>query len=96
MNINWQEIKEKNPKALNKFGEFSEVNKYMVEHGIYINICYCDLEEFFDDIGIDLLELLIKIKNYCKKDEFPFHKKLAKEQAIYKAFEIFEEQLKDK
>ena len=69
-------------------------------------ICYCNIEKFFkdNDIEINIMKLYIDgeyVINIFTCDginnDFRKYKKddKAKEQAIYKAFEILEQQLKD-
>jgi hypothetical protein len=109
MNINWQEIKEKYPKAINILMEWIHKRNQDYTNKVIINfkeLCYCDLEKFFkdNDIEINIMKLYIDgeyVINIFTCDginnDFRKYKKddKAKEQAIYKAFEILEQQLKD-
>jgi hypothetical protein len=110
MNIDWEKIENKYLKGFEKllFYYFDkdypdeidqESKKYMID-----TIYYCDFEKFFEDNGIDLLELYINQKDIITKQHIWENRDIdknrikqeAKEQAIYKAFEILEERLNGK
>jgi len=72
----WQEIKEKYPKGWNLFKNFIRMENCLtklnnkLKVGVwfndkynYRNICYCDIEKFFDAQGIIILII------YCDYDE---------------------------
>ena len=121
MNIDWQKIEEKYPKALNKFCEYKNVlfckemdtnfaieSEFKQKDGFCLllpeEICYCDLEKFFDDNGIDFLELYVNQKDIITKQHIWENRDIdknrikqeTKEEAILKAFEILEERLNGK
>jgi hypothetical protein len=60
MNIDWNLIKRKYPKAYEKF---LKTDKYNYGFGFFIpkDICFCDIEKFFDSLGI-ITEIV-----YCSK-----------------------------
>jgi hypothetical protein len=104
MNINWEIIKEKYPKGYVKYRIYYCGFESSLLTGNN-TICYCDLEKFFDDN-----EFIIEIINWTFLKEFMFYinwygdsfesekynsRKECKEQAIYKAFEILENKLKE-
>lgn len=84
----------------------------MVLINIDYDLCYCDFEKFFDDneIRIDIIfnqfnNFVVTISYYTKQiAEYVYvgfppgckNRQEAKEQAVYKAFEILENQLNDK
>lgn len=112
MQIDWNKIKKEYPKSYNKFMNDNNLTLYNMGNNEFYpfgendeDICYCDLEKFFDDNGI------INEINYWHKDCYNFtitnyktnrilyeeqvgkiqSRQEAKLQAIYKAFEIMEE-----
>jgi hypothetical protein len=101
MNIDWIRINDNYIRAYEKF--YNDI----IRKGKLGDICYCDLERFFDDNGI-----IIFINFYYYKNKFKFWIKYnindmvessefdvrlnAKLEAVKKAFEILEKQLKDK
>ena len=122
MNIDWNEIKEKYPKIWKIFLKKINVEYFVSPMGYQflrkyneytcqydIDICYCDIEKFFDDNEL-LILLDYEYKN-MQKDKYWFYivenydseenreiynsRDKAKEQAIYKAFEILEQQIKE-
>ena len=116
MNINWEEIKERYPNSYKMLGIWIISYKFKsigwAEPKDYEQLCYCDLEKFFDDNGI-IIEILanfdymegfnrfswsitgknINRENTYSKIDYETRNE-AKEQAIYKAFEILEKRLK--
>lgn len=108
MNINWNEIKEKYPKSFYKIVDYHfniELIDDLDNSNIFRDFCYCDIEEFFDSqnyiIVIDYNTdnnfcIDIYQNEYCLYSSYKilFENRIkAKEQAIYKAFEILEESL---
>jgi hypothetical protein len=108
MNINLQEIKEKYPKCYNKL--LNEINQDKVgcKNGvkyIFDTICYCDLEKFFDDNGYRIYYTSDNRYDISKYNEYDILKSIfisevidkliIKQQAILKAFEILEQQIKE-
>lgn len=102
MNIDWQKIKTDYPMAYAKMIKYEKViNKY------YYNFFYEDLETFFDSVEI-IITIHYNLKKfwfgiYFNKDDY-FQEDLekeyisrheAKEQAVYKSFEIYNEELKN-
>lgn len=103
--VNWQEIKEEYPNGCEKLNIWlsSNFRGYAVKY-----TCYCDLEKFFDDNGIIINYgkgnnnfkfswwYNIRVNNqeleHIETDEYNSRQE-AKQQAIYKAFEILEEKL---
>ncbi len=112
----WEEIKEKYPKAFEKFLEyekyvydghnFSYDMRFFASSSI-VYVCYCDVEKWFDDIGI-IIEIVIYEKGFnfriynndyklwIIKDWRVYTRQKAKLEAVKKAFEIKENQLKEK
>ena len=109
----WQEIETNYPTAYKEF-DYTEAifdnHIIIISRDDYNNICYCDLEKFFDDNGI-----IIEITYWVEENDFTWsiyrnqfmiednidlnHNKTrdeAKLQAVKKAFEIKENQLKEK
>lgn len=116
IDINWEEIKEKHPKALNLF------ELYLKQKGILNAIpkytylfCYCDLKEFFKsnkiiiNIIFDILDksysyVIIQEKsdnkyfitnNLIEKELISYIEEEKQQQAIYKAFSILNDMIKD-
>lgn len=52
MNIDWNEIKDKYPEFFEKFKKFITGTFGITK--IIEEVCYCDIERFFDDNGIHL------------------------------------------
>lgn len=73
MNINWQSIKEKYSLAYEKYIDFLYVNfgaGYRLKEAFINDLflhdyCYCDIESFFDENGI---EIIINRNYITKKD----------------------------
>ena len=119
MNIDFNLIKQKYPKSLKLFIAFLIKNKNLKGDNNFIEICvfkmllknqicYCDLERFFDDNGIiiDIIydsdennfwytihrnQFNIFDSHHDIHEHYP--RKEAKQQSIYKAFEILEKKL---
>jgi hypothetical protein len=117
MNIDWNKIKKEYPKGYDLFLKSgiaiencdnelqkAEYNKF----GHIEELCYCDIEKFFDDNGVIIIinklvgwnkgwsynvRMINKsnfhLKTYAKCNYIKTRDE-AKEQAIYKAFEILE------
>jgi hypothetical protein len=95
MNIDWQKIEKKHPRGCRKFiieyygDDFNEA-------WLKQNICYCDLENFFDDNGIIIdkyhtgYKYIFGIKNRNIKGYAGY----IKNQYISKEFENYEERNK--
>lgn len=112
MNIDWKMIKEKYTNALKIYITYLIKNKNLQGNNNFVEVCvfkmllenkycYCDLEKFFDDNGIELDEIYMKMKKFLinKNEILSGHvlsnyrnlniiKLEAKQQAILKAFEI--------
>ena len=102
----WQEIKRNNPKAYRKFvlhGNIDNDNNFRKYESGIMNLCYCDIEKFFDEQGIiiTITKLLNKESwNYYIDLENPvnefigrllFNSSEAKLEAVRKSFEILNE-----
>jgi hypothetical protein len=97
----WEGIKNNYPEGFKLFIEYLK-KEYPDEN----EVCYCDLEKFFDDNGIiistffeiekNMFHYFVYDKN--KKENHSnglFNRKSVKEYLVYKAFEIRESQLKE-
>jgi len=104
----WEWVKTNCPKAyaevaVNCYGDdFNEAEDSVVYNYLANNICYCDLESWFDSLGIEIDEIYFNIKrtniltqNFKTKEEWAFLKKGYRLSAIKKSFEIRENQLKE-
>ena len=111
IDIDWEKI---NTNYKNSVKEFliwlskKYNNKFLLEMNCIPNentICYCDLEEFFDDNGYRIYYTLDNRYDISKYNEYDIleaifiseviDKLIIKQQAIYKVFEILEQQCKE-
>ncbi len=108
MNIDWNLIKNKYPKAYKKITFNFKLQNKGAKPKFYLenDFCYCDLEKFFDDNGI-FITIPLYVTKFCYliffkgikgfqaiSGELPRDE--AKEQAIYKACEVLEKALEQK